>query len=67
MVWHGADSRGQRLVDAYCDDWDSDSAELLGTASSLVKNRLLGSERYACSNSFVLLCAEITARSDLVK
>jgi len=67
IVWHGSDAKGHRLVDAYCNAWHSDSVDSSGIASSLTKGRLLGSERYSCNNAFILLCVEITARSDLLK
>lgn len=59
-MWHGADLVGERALSSYCDAWNSESREVVGLASSLMKNRLLAQERLSCQNSFIVLCIEAT-------
>ena len=54
---------GERAIDLYCDSWDSDSADKIGLASSLLSNKLLGQERFPCDNRFAVLCVETTSQS----
>lgn len=59
IVWHGSAANGERAMDTYCDAWHSAAAEKSGLASSLLGNKLLDQERYACDNRFVVLCIEV--------
>lgn len=47
----------------YCDAWNSDSKDVYGLASSLLKNRLLAQERRSCNNVFAVLCIEATSEA----
>ena len=53
---------GERAIDLYCDAWDSDSAEKIGLASSLLSNKLLGQEKFSCNHRFAVLCVEATSQ-----
>ncbi len=67
IVWHGSDSFGKRNTNSYCEAWDTNLTTELGMSSSLHSNRLLAAEPFSCSNAFVLLCIENTARHDFRK
>lgn len=62
-VWHGSDLMGERALSSYCDAWNSQSRDVVGLASSLLKDRLLAQERLGCHNSFVVLCIEATSQA----
>jgi len=49
---------GERAMDAYCDSWQSDSADKFGLASSLLRGKLLAQERFSCNHRFAILCIE---------
>jgi len=53
--------RGERLEHAYCNGWESDQSQAVGSASALlVKSRLLNydDQSFTCNNAFILLCIE---------
>lgn len=58
IVWHGSKINGERAIDTYCDAWHSLSSDKIGLGSSLLGNKLLDQENYACNNKFVVLCIE---------
>jgi collagen type XVIII alpha len=64
LVWHGADSVGQRDVDSYCDAWHSAAKYKFGLASNLLRGKLLEQEKYSCNNAFVVLCVEVGPQAD---
>lgn len=66
-VWLGSDPRGVRLSHSFCRSWTSDRPHQFGTASSLLRGRLLDGQRQPCASPFVLLCVELTPDVDLVK
>lgn len=61
ILWHGTDPDGKRVKENICDGWISDSQTKTGLGSSLVDNKLLGSEEYTCNNAFVVLCISISS------
>lgn len=67
VVWHGADTKGHADTDANCNAWTSDEPTMTGAGSSLTKHQLLGTEKYLCNNSLILLCIEINSRRDIFK
>ena len=64
MIWHGADKRGARDVDSYCDAWHSNSQQKFGFASSLLHGKLLDQEKVQCSDQLIVLCIEATSQED---
>lgn len=58
FIWHGSLATGERAMDLYCDGWDSNSAEKVGLASSLLQQKLLGQDRYSCDQPLAVLCIE---------
>ncbi|KAL1396158.1 hypothetical protein pipiens_010711 [Culex pipiens pipiens] len=62
LVWHGSSTLGERTMDTYCDAWHSSAPDKVGTASSLLGNKLLDQERYSCDNRFVVLCIEAVSQ-----
>ncbi|XP_042870468.1 collagen alpha-1(XV) chain-like isoform X1 [Penaeus japonicus] len=62
-IWHGSDLLGERSLSSYCDAWNSESRDVVGLASSLLKNRLLSQDRLGCHNSFAVLCIEATSQA----
>ena len=65
MVWHGSNASGHRVVDKTCDNWDDWTSNKMGIASDLYGYRLLHGREYTCKNAFILLCIEITSRTDI--
>ncbi|KAK7065734.1 Collagenase NC10 and Endostatin [Halocaridina rubra] len=61
-IWHGSDLHGERSLSSYCDAWNTKAKDIVGLASSLMKNRLLGQEKLGCHNSFAVLCIEATGQ-----
>ncbi|XP_074601335.1 uncharacterized protein LOC141855275 isoform X2 [Brevipalpus obovatus] len=58
FIWHGADRRGARHLDSYCDAWHSGNSHKYGYASSLLRSKLLDQENHSCNNRFIVLCIE---------
>lgn len=44
-IWHGAHASGERAMDAFCDEWQSDDPGEWGMAASLHSHKLLSQER----------------------
>lgn len=62
-IWHGSDMQGERALSSFCDAWHSDSRDVVGLASSLLKNNLLAQEKRGCHNSYAVLCIEATSHA----
>lgn len=62
-IWHGSDTQGERALSSFCDAWHSDSRDVVGLASSLLKNNLLAQEKRGCHNSYAVLCIEATSHA----
>lgn len=45
-IWHGAHASGERSMDAFCDEWQTDDPGEWGMAASLHSHKLLSQERY---------------------
>ncbi|XP_052741712.1 collagen alpha-1(IX) chain isoform X2 [Bicyclus anynana] len=65
-VWHGSDSYGSRSPRS-CENWESDSPTSEGAASPLDSHRLLEQEGYPCNRELIVLCVEVTSRSQVSK
>ncbi|XP_039755427.1 collagen alpha-1(IX) chain-like isoform X3 [Pararge aegeria] len=66
-VWLGSDSFGSRSPRFSCDNWQSDNAISKGTASSLAGRRLLELKEYPCNKELIVLCVEVTSRTQVLK
>jgi len=64
LVWHGADRRGVRHIEGYCDAWNSNVKHMSGMASNLLRGRLLDQEKYPCNTQAIVLCIEIGSQED---
>lgn len=59
MVWHGADSQGNKMNDKECSDWRSDSSNRVGYAGSLKDGKLVDMIEYSCRKQLIVLCIEV--------
>jgi collagen type XVIII alpha len=62
IIWHGSNAKGEFIDNKLCNKWHSGSSEDMGRASSLLTHKLIDQEEYTCSNAFIVLCIENSAR-----
>lgn len=63
MVWHGADSQGNKMNDKECSDWRSDSPNRVGYAGSLNGGKLVDMHEASCRKELIVLCIEVLPKS----
>lgn len=63
MVWHGADSQGNKMNDKECSDWRSDSASNVGYAGSLTSGKLVDMHEFSCRKELIVLCIEVLPKT----
>ncbi|KPI91743.1 Collagen alpha-1(XV) chain [Papilio xuthus] len=61
FIWHGSYVNGERAMETFCDEWQSNDPKSRGMAASLYSHKLLNQERYTCNNHFAVLCIEATS------
>jgi len=64
MAWHGADLKGSRARQSYCEAWHSDKSSHLGLASDLLQGQLMGQQKVGCNHKLIVLCIEIASQQN---
>ena len=65
IVWHGSDTKGNRMNHKSCKGWASHSRYSSGIGSSLMNGKMIDMDEYGCNNRFIVLCIEITSQKKL--
>lgn len=67
IIWHGSDTKGNKMDHKSCKGWGSHSRYSSGLASSIMNGKMIEMDEFSCNNAFVVLCVEITSQKQLRK